>query len=105
MISIAVTARFGRTPVKEKIDARMDAPRHLDIPGIGEPFATRWRLSLIPGVLAYRGSRLVNPLITCAGAITWSGSSLSASDSRITMDHDKIPLDSRIDFLPSFHGM
>ncbi|WP_434110104.1 CPBP family glutamic-type intramembrane protease [Paraburkholderia caffeinilytica] len=41
----------------------MDAPRHVDILGIGEPFATRWRLSLVFGLLAYAGYRLVNPAI------------------------------------------
>lgn len=45
------------------MDARMDAPRHVDILGIGEPFATRWRLSLVFGLLVYVGYRLVNPLI------------------------------------------
>jgi hypothetical protein len=44
-------------PTKEKMDARTDTPRHLDILGIGEPFATRWRLSLVFGLLVYVGYR------------------------------------------------
>ncbi|MFM0722017.1 hypothetical protein PQQ73_37690, partial [Paraburkholderia strydomiana] len=39
------------------MDARTDTPRHLDILGIGEPFATRWRLSLVFGLLVYVGYR------------------------------------------------
>ncbi|NYT80648.1 hypothetical protein H0A70_03945 [Alcaligenaceae bacterium] len=45
------------------MEARMNAPRRLNILGIGEPFATRWSLALIFGVLVYVGYRLVNPVI------------------------------------------
>lgn len=45
------------------MEARMDTSRRLEIRGIREPFATRWRLTLVFGALVYAGYRLVNPEI------------------------------------------
>jgi len=40
-----------------------NAPRYVDILGIGDPFATRWRMALVFGLVVYVGYRLGNPLI------------------------------------------
>lgn len=45
------------------MDMRLDAQRFRNIFGLGQPFATRWSVALLLGLLAYRIYRLTLPWI------------------------------------------